>query len=94
MTPEPLDDLIARLERERLAADRSYNDALTALDRAISPPAVLPPGPATADRSQLAAINGRAQILPQGSPSVEGSLKGRLGGFIWRLIGPSLQKLA
>jgi 2-polyprenyl-3-methyl-5-hydroxy-6-metoxy-1,4-benzoquinol methylase len=94
VTPEPLDDLDARLERERLAADRIYNDALTALDRAISPPAVLPPGPAAADRSQLAAINGRAQILPQGSPSVEGSLKGRLAGFIWRLIGPSLQKQA
>ena len=94
MTPEPLDDLIARLERERLAADRIYNDALTALDRAISPPAVLPPGTAAADRSQLAAINGQAQILPQGSPSVEGGLRGRLAGFIWRLIGPSLQKQA
>jgi 2-polyprenyl-3-methyl-5-hydroxy-6-metoxy-1,4-benzoquinol methylase len=94
VTPEPLDDLIARLERERLAADRIYNDALTALDRAISPPTLLPPGPAAADRSQLAAINGRAQILPQRSPSVEGALKGRLAGFIWRLIGPSLQKQA
>ena len=31
MTLEPLDDLISRLERERLAADRIYNDALTAL---------------------------------------------------------------
>ena len=94
MTLEPLDDLIARLERERLAADRIYNDALTALDRAILPPAVLPPGPAAADRSQLAAINGRAQILPEGPPSVEGALKGRLAGFVWRLIGPSLQKQA
>jgi 2-polyprenyl-3-methyl-5-hydroxy-6-metoxy-1,4-benzoquinol methylase len=94
VTPEPLDDLVARLERERLAADRIYNDALTALDRAISPATVLPPGPATADRSQLAAINNQAQILPQGSPSVEGSLKGRLAGFIWRLIGPSLQRQA
>lgn len=32
---EPLDDLAARLERERLDADRKYNDALTALDQAI-----------------------------------------------------------
>ena len=94
MTPEPLDDLIARLERERLAADRIYNDALTAVDRAVSPPAMLPPAPAPADRSQLAAINERAQILPQGSTPIDGSLKGRLAGFIWRLIGPSLQKQA
>ena len=32
---QPLDDLAARLERERLDADRRYNDALTALDEAI-----------------------------------------------------------
>lgn len=32
---QPLDDLAARLERERLEADRQYNDALTALDRAV-----------------------------------------------------------
>lgn len=34
--PEPtIDDLAARLERERLDADRRYNDALTALDQAV-----------------------------------------------------------
>ena len=32
---QPIDDLAARLERERLDADRQYNDALTALDDAI-----------------------------------------------------------
>lgn len=32
---EPIDDLASRLERERLSADRQYNDALTALDEAI-----------------------------------------------------------
>lgn len=32
---QPIDDLAARLERERLDADRQYNDALTALDRAV-----------------------------------------------------------
>jgi 2-polyprenyl-3-methyl-5-hydroxy-6-metoxy-1,4-benzoquinol methylase len=92
VTLEPLDDLIARLERERLAADRIYNDALTALDRAISPPSVLPPAPSGADRSRLATINERSQILPTGSPSIDRSLKGRLTGFVWRLIGPPLQR--
>lgn len=33
--PPPIDDLAARLERERLDADKRYNDALTALDQAI-----------------------------------------------------------
>lgn len=31
-----IDDLAARLERERLDADRNYNDALTELDRALT----------------------------------------------------------
>ena len=94
MTPEPLDDLVARLERERLAADRIYNDALTALDRALAPAAALPPAPSAADRSGLAAINDRSQILPTGSPRVDGWLKGRLAGFVWRLVGPPLQRQA
>jgi O-antigen chain-terminating methyltransferase len=94
VTLEPLDDLIARLERERLTADRIYNDALTALDRALAPAAELPPSPAAADRSRLAAINERSQILPAGSPSGDGSLKGRLAGFVWRLVGPPLQRQA
>lgn len=34
-TEPPIDDLASRLERERLDADRRYNDALSALDRAI-----------------------------------------------------------
>lgn len=41
---QPIDDLAARLERERSDADRQYNDALTALDEAIRtemPPAAI-----------------------------------------------------
>ena len=34
--PASIDDLAARLERERLDADRKYNDALTELDRALT----------------------------------------------------------
>ena len=32
---ESLAERVTRLERERLEADRAYNDALTALDRAL-----------------------------------------------------------
>jgi SAM-dependent methyltransferase len=94
VTLEPLDDLIARLERERLAADRIYNDALTALDRSMPPAAVLPPAPAAADRSRLAPLNDRSKILPIGDAAVDRSLKGRLAGFVWRLVGPPLQRQA
>jgi hypothetical protein len=73
VTLEPLDDLISRLERERLAADRIYNDALTALDLAVSPPSGLPAAAAPADRSQLAAVNDRSQIPSRdGSPDSSG----------------------
>ena len=94
MTLEPLDDLISRLERERLAADRIDNDALTALDRAVSTPSGLPAAPAAAERTRLGAVNDRSQILPGGSPVRRRSLKGRLAGFIWRLVGPPLQRQA
>ena len=56
MTLEPLDDLLARLDRERQAADRIYNAALTALDRALSPPPVLPAAAAPADRTRLVVV--------------------------------------
>ena len=95
MTLEPLDDLIARLERERLAADRIYNDALTALDRALAPAAALPPAP-SARRPRAARGDQRALADPAGriaSPSMR-SLKGRLAGFVWRLVGPPLQRQA
>jgi O-antigen chain-terminating methyltransferase len=94
VTLEPLDDLSARGARQRLAADRIYNDALTALDRAATTPPVLPAIPAAADRTRLATVNDRAPILPAGAPAIDRSLKGRLAGFIWRLVGPPLQRQA
>ena len=91
MTLEPLDDLLARLDRERQAADRIYNAALTALDRALSPPPVLPAAAVPADRARLDDLNQRWNILPGGAPPVDRSLRGRLAGFVWRLIGPAIQ---
>jgi 2-polyprenyl-3-methyl-5-hydroxy-6-metoxy-1,4-benzoquinol methylase len=86
-----LDDLAARLERERQAADRAYNDALTALDRALGPAATLPAAQAPAERTRLEELNRRWDILPAGPPSAAGSITRRLANFIWRLIGPALQ---
>jgi O-antigen chain-terminating methyltransferase len=91
VTSEPLDDLFARLDRERQAADRIYNDALTALDHALSPPPVLPATSGPTDRTRLAVLNQRWNILPGGPPATDRSLKGRLAGFVWRLVGPAIQ---
>ena len=45
-----VEDLFERLDRERQAADRQYNDALTALDRALQPGPELPSPPVFHDR--------------------------------------------
>ena len=90
MSAERLDERLARLERERQEADRQYQDALTALDRAVEGPgAALPPPPAF-DERQITPINEAWDILPAGALAVDRSLKGRLRAFIWRLVGPPL----
>jgi SAM-dependent methyltransferase len=87
----PLDDLVVRLERERLEADRLYNDALTALDQALRPAPDLPPPPRRYDDHNLAPLNASWDILADGPPAVDRSLKGRLRAFVWRLVGPPLE---
>ena len=87
----PLDDLAARLERERLEADRAYNAALTALDQALRQPPELPPPPARYDDQNVTLLNAAWDILPGGAPPVDRSLKGRLRAFIWRIVGPPIE---
>ena len=91
MAEQPLEDLLARLERERLEADRLYNDALTAVDRAVQEEPRLPEAPRQYDDDRLTAINSSWNTLPGGRPPVDRSLKGRLRGFIWRLVGPPIE---
>lgn len=88
---QTVDDLLARLERERLAADRRYNEALTAVDRALQTAPALPAAPAPYDPSRLRDVNAAHDILPGGPPPFDRSLKGRLRRFVWRLIGPPLE---
>lgn len=93
MTDQPtVEDLLARLERERLDADRLYNAALTALDRALQSAPSLPGAPRAYDGSRLPAVNAACTILPQGAPAFDASVKGRLGRFVWRLVGPALEQ--
>jgi 2-polyprenyl-3-methyl-5-hydroxy-6-metoxy-1,4-benzoquinol methylase len=87
----PIEDLLARLERERQAADRLYNDALTAVDRAIQQAPAFPAPGAPYDDSQLPRLALEANILPGGAPPPDRSLKGRLRDFIWRLVGPPIE---
>jgi len=88
--PERLDDRLARLERERANADRDYNERLTRVDQALLQRPEFPHPPPHYDESQITPLNLAWDILPQGEPAIDRSLKGRLRGFIWRLIGPPL----
>jgi SAM-dependent methyltransferase len=89
---ETLEALLSRLERERQQADTLYNTALTALDRAVQGRPPMPDPPPPYDTAKLADVNAVWDILPAGPPPIDRSLKGRLRGFIWRLVGPSLDR--
>jgi SAM-dependent methyltransferase len=87
---ETLEELLSRLERERQQADTIYNTALTALDRAVQGRPPMPDPPPPYDDTKLSDVNTAWNILPAGPPALDRSFKGRLRGFIWRLVGPSL----
>lgn len=91
MSDELLRDRIARLVRERDEADRKYNEALTALDRALGAKGTFPDPPAPADEAILDALSRHADVVPAAPPGSDRSVKGRLRTFIWRMIGPPLE---
>lgn len=86
-----LEARLAKLEQERADADARYNAALTALDRAVSRLPEFPHPPPAYDPSRLPELNDGFTILPSGPPPIDRSWKGRLRGFVWRLVGPPLE---
>jgi SAM-dependent methyltransferase len=85
---ESLAERLDRLEQERLAADRAYNTALTALDQALGELTEAPPPPPDYDDTKLPEINEHWNILVAGAPPVGRFLGGRLSGLVWRIVGP------
>ena len=85
---EGLEARLKRLEEERAEADRRYNEALTELDRALPRGAADPARPI--DDQQLPALNDAWNIVP--APPSSSGLKQKLTGFIWRTVGPYLQR--
>ncbi len=90
-TPEPLASTLLRLHTERDAADRRYNEALTAVDRSIAPPVALPDPPVPLDDHQIPSLNETWDILPD-TPAEPGGIKGRLTRFVWRLVAPYFER--
>ena len=89
-TAEPLEAVLRRLKDERDEADARYNAALTALDRAVRPPAGIPSPVPALDEEQLAALNDVWNILP--APPQASGFRAKLTGYVWRVIGPYLQR--
>lgn len=86
VTPEDL----ARLKAAREAADRRYNEALTALDAALVRPGELPHPPPGADEHQVTPLNEAwdlLRLLPP-APPMAGGWRGRLADRLWRLVAP------
>ncbi len=88
---ESLEQTLRRLDDERGEADRRYNDALTALDRALPAPGGWPAPHPAQDDSQLAALNAAWDIAAI-APAAQAGWRGRLAGFIWRTVAPYLQQ--
>jgi O-antigen chain-terminating methyltransferase len=74
------------------SAHREYNAALTRLDGAIQEISRWPERYGAPDVSQLGRINAEWNILPGGTPPLGTGVRGRLAGFVWRLLGPVLQQ--
>jgi SAM-dependent methyltransferase len=85
-----LEETLRRLKRERDEADRRYNDALTALDRALPPPPDFPAARVGYDDSLLASLNQEWRTLTA-APSGDG-WRGRLVGFVWRTVAPYFER--
>jgi SAM-dependent methyltransferase len=87
VTPEDL----VELERERAEADRRYNEALTALDRAMPRGPALPAPPPPPDQQQLARLNGIWRVAPDAPPAGRG-LRTRLARFVSSIVAPGFER--
>jgi hypothetical protein len=97
---ESLDATLQRLKQEREEGDRRYNEAFTALDHALMRLPEFPHPPPPYDEQQITALNASWDIgataagTSANRPPYGDGLKERLAAFVWRIVGPPLQKQA
>jgi O-antigen chain-terminating methyltransferase len=87
---EALEQVLQRLSRERQQADRLYNDAFTALDRALMRAPEFPHPPPPYDEHQVTPLNERWNALAP--PPSSAGVKGRLAALVWRIVAPTLER--
>ena len=83
---------LARLKREREAADRAYNDALTRTDSALAPRPALPRPPRAFDQRQLDPVNASWRVAPDVERLLGTGWKRRLRAWVWSLVGPIVER--
>ena len=86
------EDELTRLERARKAADRAYNDALTALDRALVPRHGLPDPPRHFDEHVITPLNESWRVAPGDDAFLGTGWKGRLRKLVWDVLEPIVQR--
>ena len=87
ISPEDL----KRLYAERKAADRAYNDALTALADALQQLRDLPHPPPPYDDRQVAALHGLSDPLAE-SPTAGAGWRARLRARVQRMVAPMFER--
>jgi SAM-dependent methyltransferase len=88
--PGSADDPERRI-REREDADRTYNDALTALDNAIQRLRELPDPPPPYDELQITPLNQRWELLPLKPDEGSGWLR-RIRRHAWSMVAPLFER--
>lgn len=91
--PTVSDADITRLREDRDAADAAYNEALTALDRALVALGLpeLPGAVPAADTSRLPSLNDLWQVVPA-NPVPFAGWRARIAGLAWRVLAPVAQR--
>lgn len=89
---EPNQPLVSRLIAERAEAHRQYNEALTALDRAIQSSPNWPAVPAPYDEHLLPAINQAWPRVPAGGPPRPPGWRGRIAEVAWQMVAPLFEQ--
>jgi O-antigen chain-terminating methyltransferase len=91
LPPEPkrtvFEDDLARLRQQREQSDSRYDEALTALDKALWTPPEFPPAPPSPDETQVTPLNTRWDIL-RARPALPGGWRGRLARVVWSIVEP------
>ncbi|MGE3191622.1 MAG: class I SAM-dependent methyltransferase, partial [Vicinamibacterales bacterium] len=80
-----------RYKADREAADRRYNDALTALDQSIHPGVQFPPPPSAPDETMVNPINERWDLSGV-SPVAPPGWRGRIWRLFWPFLAPLVER--